>query len=346
MIKHLKLFIIPYSIVFTWISFAFLDLKGSDGNIGLLQEGTSVLYEKFDNVPIHCGPNPKLQDCIDGALKSELDKTILFGNSQLHAVNNIEEDSELVALRLHKKSLKHNEYAFTVSYGNANFQEMLWAFKELLSQLDIKKIYIACVFDDMREVGLRFEMLNKESESQDFDIRNSKQTFFPELSLQNISEEAIQKIFTDTPAWNTRHELKYRINVNLRSFRNKVFRITPETKRKILPYAYEINIGHLESILRTASDNNVQVITYIAPLLQDLQIPYIQEEYLDYKKDIERVSIINNAKFFNFEEVVPNKDWGLKQSTQFSSSLEKDYMHFTEEGHIILANKLAESIQP
>ena len=52
------------------------------------------------------------------------------------------------------------------------------------------------------------------------------------------------------------------------------------------------------------------------------------------------------AKFFNFEEVVPNKDWGLKQSTQFSSSLEKDYMHFTEEGHIILANKLAESIQP
>lgn len=49
MIKHLKLFIIPYSIVFTWISFAFLDLKGSDGNIGLLQEGTSVLYEKFES---------------------------------------------------------------------------------------------------------------------------------------------------------------------------------------------------------------------------------------------------------------------------------------------------------
>ena len=342
----IKLSLIPFALFITWTSFAFLDLGSSDGNTDLLQEGTSVLYESFNNKPIHCGAYPKLEQCIDGARSSPLEKTILFGNSQLHAVNDITENAELVALRLFKSSLKRNEYALTISYGNANFEEIFWALNKVLLSLQPKRIYLSSVFDDMREVGLRPDMLEGIDDENNFQQNkvHQKRSFLPEIDFQDISETAIQRFFTDTPSWNTKHELKYRINVNLRSIRNKIFGITPETKRTVLPYAYERNMKYLSNIVSTAKKNNIEVMIYIAPLLQDTNIPYIKEEYVKYKKDVKEVAELYEAKFFNFEEIVPNQAWGLKQSTQFNSKLEKDYMHFTETGHEILANKLIESL--
>ena len=69
-----------------------------------------------------------------------------------------------------------------------------------------------------------------------------------------------------------------------------------------------------------------------------------EEEADKEKKDVKEVAELYEAKFLNFEKIVPNQEWGLKQSTQFNSKLEKDYMHFTETGHEILANKLIESL--
>ena len=342
----IKLALIPFALLVTWTSFAYLDLRSSDGNTDLLQEGTSVLYESCNNVPIHCGAYPKLNECIDGARSSPLEKTILFGNSQLHAVNNISENSELVALRLFKSSLQRNEYALTISYGNANFEEIFWALNQVLSSIEPKRIYLASVFDDMREVGLRPDMLEEVNDENGFQQKEvgQKRNYFPGIDFQGISEEAIQRFFTDSPSWNTRHELKYRINVNLRSLRNKIFGITPETKRKVLPFAYERNMKYLSNILSTAKRNNIEVIIYIAPILQETNIPYVKDEYLKFKKDIKEISELYEAKYFNFEKIVPNQAWGLKQSTQLNSKLEKDYMHFTETGHEILANKLVETL--
>ena len=339
--SYFRSFLLPFTFFLIWVVFSLLDLRSSDGNIGLLNKGTSVLYEKFDNIPIHCGAIPEINMCIDGALNSVNEATVLFGNSQLHAVNNIAEDSVLVALRIFLKSQEKNEYAMTISYGNANFEEIHWALQHTLSRMSLKRIYIAAVFDDMREVGLRSEMSAQKYSDADINkVKDSGLNFLPEIDMQDLSESAIENFFTDTPAWNTRHELKYRINVNLRSIRNKVFGITPETKRKVLPYAYERNIKFYEKILKSALENNVETIVYIAPLLQDSEIPYIKEEYLAYIKDIQDISLLYDARFYNFEKVVPLRDWGLKQNTQFGDSLEKDYMHFTENGHDALAIEL------
>ena len=192
----IKLALIPFALLVTWTSFAYLDLRSSDGNTDLLQEGTSVLYESFNNVPIHCGAYPKLNECIDGARSSPLEKTILFGNSQLHAVNNISENSELVALRLFKSSLQRNEYALTISYGNANFEEIFWALNQVLSSIEPKRIYLASVFDDMREVGLRPDMLEEVNDENGFQQKEviQKRNYFPGIDFQGISEEAITRV--------------------------------------------------------------------------------------------------------------------------------------------------------
>lgn len=332
--------LLPFALFLVWTTFAFLDLRSSDGNTALLKKGTSVLYETYKNMPIHCGAIPKIEICLDGALNSSQEISVLFGNSQLHAVNNISKASRLIALRLFLNGRDKNEHIFTVSYGNANFEEISWSLEKILSRSRLKRIYISSVFDDMREVGLRPEMLNNDEEMVLKKIKDSNINFLPEIDMQDISESAIEKFFTDTPVWNTRHELKYRINVNLRSIRNKVFGITPETKRKVLPYAYARNLKFYEEILQSALDNNIEAIVYIAPLLPDNEIPYVIEEYSQYKKDMETIALKYKAKFFNYESIVPYEAWGLKQNTQLSNSLEKDYMHFTEKGHEILSNEL------
>lgn len=332
--------LLPFSLFLVWTTFAFLDLRSSDGNTALLKKGTSVLYETYKSIPIHCGAIPKIESCLDGALNSSNEISVLFGNSQLHAVNDISENSRLIALRLFLSAKDENEYIFTVSYGNANFEEFSWSLQQILSRSSLKRIYISGVFDDMREVGLRPDMLKNDEEIVPKKNKDSNINFLPEIDMQDISESAIEKFFTDTPAWNTRHELKYRINVNLRSIRNKFFGITPETKRKVLPYAYLRNLKFYEEILQSALDNNIEAIVYIAPLLPDDEIPYIREEYSKYKKDMKNIALKYKAKFLNFESIVPYEAWGLKQNTQLSNSLEKDYMHFTEKGHEILSNEL------
>jgi len=348
MLSILKTFSAPILFISIWVFFSFLNLNTSDGDTDLLKEGTSVLYESYNETPIHCGAYPKLEDCFNGALNSPYEKSILFGNSQLHAVNKISNDVELVALRLFKKFDEANEYIFTVSYGNANFEEFFWAFNKTISNLKVKRIFIACVFDDMRETGLRPEMQDQNITNSNLiglgEKKNKPIALLPEIPLQDISEEAIKDYFTDTPAWNTRYELKYKINLTLRSIRNVVFGITPETKRKILPYAYERNFKYLSKILNIASQNNIETILYIAPLLQDEDIPYVLAEYEKYKNDIKNIANLYDAKFYNLENIVPNEAWGLKQSTQLGANYEKDYMHFTETGHIILSNQLMKSI--
>jgi len=340
-----KFYLIPIAVAIIWTSFSLLNLTGSDGNEDLLNDGTSVLYEQYEDIPIHCGAYPELKECIDGAQKSNLDAVLLFGNSQLHAVNNISNKSELVALRFHKTRRKVNEYVVTISYGNANFEEINWAMENLLDKIKVKRIFIACVFDDMREVGLRPEMLETNQLQENAINQDFKNSYiFPEIPIQDISESLINEFFTDSPAWNTRHELKYRINVNLRKMRNFVFGITPETKRKILPHAYERNINYFSQILKKTSEKGIETIAYIAPILHDEGIPYDKNEYSKYKNDIKDITDFYGAKFINLEKIVPNEAWGLKQNTQLKSTLEKDYMHFTETGHIILAKSLNEII--
>ena len=67
--------------------------------------------------------------------------------------------------------------------------------------------------------------------------------------------------------------------------------------------------------------------------------------YKDFKLYLNNICNNKYCYFFNLEQIIPNKDWGLK-STTFRADLEElDYMHFTGEGHNKLANKLKEIIE-
>ena len=103
-----------------------------------------------------------------------------------------------------------------------------------------------------------------------------------------------------------------------------------------------MNIQALNEILFTAQDKNIDILLYIAPIRNDIKIPYNLVEYENFKEEVRGVaSKYNNVVFENLEDLVPPEYWGSKVSTSFNGSLEEvDFMHFQAGGHKILAESI------
>ena len=101
----------------------------------------------------------------------------------------------------------------------------------------------------------------------------------------------------------------------------------------------------LDNILSLSAEKNIQVLLYIPPLRDDYPRPYVPEEYSDFKETLISVSSKYSVNVFDFESVVPNELWGLKESTGVSNDTELDFMHFQAEGHKKLSNAIYRNLQ-
>ena len=138
--------------------------------------------------------------------------------------------------------------------------------------------------------------------------------------------------------------LNSKLRIDIYKLRNSVFNIKPSSKRKIKKAAYIKNLDYLNKILIDRKSNKLKTLIYIPPLLNASgkgEIPYNRIEYKNFKNQVEDLcSNYLNCYFYNLESIVPNSLWGFKESTSFNKNnlKEIDFMHFTFEGHKILAN--------
>jgi hypothetical protein len=157
---------------------------------------------------------------------------------------------------------------------------------------------------------------------------------------QDISEEAItaflDKHFT---LWRSRPQLSYHLYLAFYQIRNRVFGITAQTTRKMIPLNYTINFDSLTALLDRARAKDIQVLVYIAPTRMDVEIPWSKEEYEKFKKELADLARAKGAKFENMEGIIPGEYWGKKEMGQ---GLELDFAHFQARGHEVLADKLME----
>lgn len=96
----------------------------------------------------------------------------------------------------------------------------------------------------------------------------------------------------------------------------------------------------LSSILQSAKKSNIKVILYISPIRSDVDIPYDEKEYKEFKEELLAISKKYNFNLENLEDLVPGKFWGYKDSTSVDGQPELDFMHFNSTGHTILADTL------
>jgi len=275
-------------------------------------------------------------------------KIIWLGNSQLHTINHYENNQHVSPywLNFYLKDIK----CLTVlglSLPNANLKEFLLITQYSISKANLDTVIISMVFDDFREGGPRkdFEkILDADFEKNvrmpflnklDKKIQISKKFDQDAKNSELISSKFVNSIYV--PIKNVRENLKAHLMNDLYNLRNFVFHITPSTIRKKIPVNYNENMVAFKETLELLDRQNIKTIIYIAPIRQDLPLPYDLVDYVKWKNEIALFSNQHkNTIVLNLEELIPNEEWGLHAS-------HVDFMHFKAEAHKILALKLYET---
>lgn len=329
-----------------------------------LGEGTASYFASDDGYPIHIDSlHPEVVDSVlEGwKLRNKKDVLFLFGNSQMHGINQFREGEKSYNHILFD-SLHAEIDVLAQSIPNANLQEFLYMFRFWNSRLKVRKVIAPVFFDDMREDGIRFAYAADNNRSVLIDepsvaaeewnatVRNheSEANTNPDnAALANTVQERVeqhldQSLSQISSTWSRRPLLRGYLFTELYYLRNWVFGINPQSVRKVLPVQYSRNLNALELLAAATRESDVELVLYVPPIRSDISAPYDQNEYLKFKQDVEDVAAkYPHITLANFEGIVDGQFWGMKQSTTLGDDkLEYDFMHFNYQGHKILANAL------
>jgi hypothetical protein len=335
----------------------YFDRQTDFADAATLGAQTTSFFAKKDGYPIHCQPDAEIKGCVQGVfVRKSSQQVIWLGNSQLHAINHFR-PGELNAPAILANALAPlGVDVVTVSQPNANLQEQYIIFEYLRSKFPIQQLLLPVVFDDFREDGLRDDVrtLLQDSEfvrspriqAQDLktiaktdagnkveDIQSTPQSYV-EGELDHFLER-------NWPLWHARPQMRGDLFIGLYRLRNRVFGITPSTKRKIIPSHYERNWQALEALVKSAVAAKIGVVLYVAPIGGTAaDRPYVDSEYKEFKDALKALAKNNLIDFINFEDIVSPELWGDKGSTSGEKGVEVDFMHFTGAGHQVLAEAL------
>lgn len=343
----------------------FLGKKTNFEDASTFGAGTSSVMASVDGHRIHCSDSRDANECIAGVKSRDAKHSVLWlGNSQVHAVNQLKE-GETNAVPLLFDRLKISDLDLvTLSQPNANLQEHLAIFEYMKHQIPIKVLILPLVFDDARENGLRKEVADFAEEPQTrtalsgtaigskilrSNVTTPTESGGDTAGISHTLQERVERILNTwleerSELWAARPEIRGQIMTSLYLWRNTVFGIKPSSKRKVIRSRYQDNISALEAILASATRQGIAVVLYVAPLRSDVETPYVNSEYKQFKTDVQVLADRFGATFANLEDILPAELWGTKDSTSSGAEQELDFMHFQAGGHKLLAAHLAELV--
>lgn len=345
------------------LQFSNLDGKKTKFDELALGQETKTYRAAYQGSPVHCNDLTDGDRCLEGwKQRGEYPVTLWLGNSQLHAINQMKPNDVNGVQVLYELLVTSGNELLTFSQPNANLQEHYLLFEYLLYHLPIKTLLLPVVFDDTRNTGIRDGLIpaiselrvqdalsNSEIGQQILDENNSK-TGGDLAGLNDTPQKVVESAITSWLTehwllWKNRPNMRGQLLINLHLWRNSLFGITAQSKRKIIPGRYAKNLAATEAMLQACAVNNISVILYIAPLRNDVETPYVAKEYSAFKREIEMLAVKFGAVFANLEGLVPGKLWGSKDATSANGEAELDFMHFQASGHHLLAEKMFNLLQ-
>lgn len=296
---------------------------------------------------------------------------LLFGNSQLDAINQFKKGTDRnTPDLLFAASQPSGLEVLTINMPNATLTEFLVLLEFVMLRQKPDTVLLAACFDDTREEPLRAsvvkvladrgtasalggtpvgERLLKAIRVTD-PARNANQAAETEDTagltdtVQQIAEAAVNEWLAGLlPLWRDRPTMRGHVATSIHKIRNRLLGITPQSKRRLIPLQYAQHLKSLDTILASCRQKGVQALVYIPPLRDDVETPYVAEEYATFKRDVAAACARHSASFHNLEHLVPASFWGSKQSTS-GQGLELDFMHFQGPGHVLLAKALQDLI--
>ncbi len=335
--KKITIYLIIFFPIVSWIilSLIFGKTNKKFDELALGNENLLVT-NKINDQDFLCSSLDDVKKCIEFLKSKDFKKKILWiGNSQLYSVNQGTSYSKIAPYLV-------SEYFYNKQIGviafvapNISFQEYSQVINYLLSNIGLDYIILPLVFDDTRENSIRNNLTDKK---EDLSLKK--------ISLQEISEQKITNFLDKNINWTQiRSQSQGYIYEVLYRFRNYLFNINPTTVRKSIKPIYEKNIKSLNETLKKVKDNKIESILYVAPIRNDVKIPYDLQEYSKFKNKMEILAKDFSFTFYNLENIVPENFWGKKTGTKLGIMDEIDFMHFKNEGHSILANEMIKILE-
>lgn len=340
----------------------YFEEKQDFGNLAL-GEGTIPYFASDGTHPIHLDEiNKNSFDSLMLGWEKRGKKDVIFclGNSQTHSINQLKPGEVNYPQLLFNKYESKGYDVITHSIPNCNLQEFYLSLQFWKQHLPIKVVLIPTFMDDTRENNInaiylpyltetKFTVntenaiakkintaLDVGTETGDENVAALRQT------TQERSETFLNNWLNENfSPWDKRPNVRGAFFNWLYTTRNTIFGISAQTKRKVIKNAYDDNFLALNEIYQLAEKENIQVISYIPPIRNDVEVPYVVSEYEQFKKDVEEsTKAYSNVHFLNIEGIVPAKLWGTKGSTNLTGEKELDFMHFQYEGHVNLFKAL------
>lgn len=362
-LTQLMAFSLGLTVAFASLALVFSGKKTDFEDAAAMGAETTTVMPSVEGHKIHCYDSRDAEDCISGAKARKAERSVLWlGNSQLHAINQWKNGETNASAILFESLKKAGLDLITFSQPNANLQEHDTLFEYLRQQLPVKVLILPLVFDDTREDGLRPEVerlahgvmsaLNsvKTNTGKDTLEAQTAGTHGHETSgISDTLQERVELILNNSLTqhsrlWEARPEMRGWIFNQLYFLRNTLFGIKPTTKRKLILGRYIKNLAALENILSTAAEADIAVVMYVAPIRNDVEIPYLADEYQKFKSDARDLAEKYRAVLANLENLVPKEHWGHKDATSMDGEAELDFMHFQAGGHRLLAAEMAELV--
>lgn len=280
-----------------------------------------------------------------------------LGNSQLHTINDYHAGDQS-ALRYASEQLGWPMLGLLLP--NASLQEHYVVAQWLFTQVKPAWLVVPVCFDDLREDGLREGMkvlgtpetlaamrrrpagmkLADELGKIGVERGDAQGTTRKPRSWQQQVEELLEReLSARCSLWARRGTAQARCSYALYDFRNWVFRITPSSKRNIIPVRRTKNMDALKETLELAREHQVRCLVYIVPLRWDVEPPYHLSQYADWKQEVQVLCAAQGARFADLDRLVPNECWGLLDGKDI------DFMHFKHEGQVLLGRKVAGLLQ-
>ena len=326
-----------------------------------MEDGTRAYAKNQDRV-VHCA---SIKNCFKNFSKNKNTPVVLWlGNSQLHAINQYKEIDLLASEILYNNLQKDGYDLLTISHPSANLQEHYTISEYAKLYLGLDSIIIGVVFDDFREDGIRNDIgkfLKDKSLSTVLNdtkigrkiIKNNTEVLDTQddygalrMSFQDKAERFLnEKLESISEVWGRRPYLRGLVFNSMYKTRNYIFNINPSTKRKMIKPRFKDNWNALEGLIDSYVSSGINVFVYVAPIRGDVEIPYLSDEYNEFKIELASLALEKGINYMNYEDLVPAQFWGLKDSTNIDGSPELDFMHYQYGGHKILSNQIYKDLK-
>lgn len=339
--------------------------QDNDFNALALGKETTTYLAFNEGNRIHCHDIDDSDKCILNYIRNKDGKDLVLwlGNSQLHAINQMQIGDRTASALLHSKLSELSKYLMVFSQPNANLQEHFLMFEYVNSKLPVSTLILPLVYDDTRETGIRHSIM-KGLEDPELVENFTRTSFGQEISipneevpstqddfsgLKNTIQDRVERMLNENlssvwEVWDSREFFRGELYSSMYKIRNWVFGINASSIRRKIPGRYSLNLEALAAIYASACDRNIQVLAYVAPLRNDVDIPYSIDDYNQFKTDAEALADCEDIKFVDLDYIVSGEHWGSKASTSIGESKELDFMHFTYRGHEILAGTLGRQL--